>query len=61
MQKQRFRKVGTPSLCQQGANFIRQSSAQIISNYQSQSLSIAQIIGRNTETIWLIEPDFWYA
>lgn len=51
--------VGTPNLCQQGANYIRQYRSQIISNYQSQSNQIAQLIGKNTETIWLIEPDFY--
>ena len=51
--------VGTPSLCQQGSEFIRQYRSLIISNYKNQSAQIASLIGSTTEVVWLIEPDFW--
>ncbi len=51
--------VGTPSLCQRGADYIRAKRANILAKYSSYAVKTAEIIGRNTEIIWLIEPDFW--
>jgi hypothetical protein len=51
--------VGVPNLCQQGANFIREYRQQIIAKYKSYASEAAKIIGRNSELLWLIEPDFW--
>lgn len=51
--------VGTPSLCQEGSKFIRNNRARIVAKYKHYALETAKIIGKNTEMIWLIEPDFW--
>lgn len=51
--------VGTPSLCQQGSQFIRDYRARIIERYNNHSSNIAKILGSTYTTIFLIEPDFW--
>lgn len=51
--------VGVPSLCQLGAAYVRTYRQLIISNYNNYSAKIANIIGKDREMIWLIEPDFW--
>ena len=51
--------VGTPNLCQYGANFIRNNRAYLIGRYTHQASRIADYIGRNGVAIFLIEPDFW--
>ncbi len=52
--------VGTPSLCQYGSQFIRDNRARILERYNNQSYNIAQYLGTNYTTVFLIEPDFWY-
>lgn len=51
--------VGTPSLCQNGADFIRNNRAFLVNRYSYQASKIAEIIGRNANAVFLIEPDFW--
>ena len=48
------------NLCKNGANFIRQNRALLVSRYTHQAKAIATALGdRNAECIFLIEPDFW--
>ena len=51
--------VGTPSLCQGGADFIRANRQYLVSRYEHQALKSAEILGTDGEAIFLIEPDFW--
>lgn len=51
--------VGTPSLCQGGADFIRGNREYLVSRYEHQASKIAEIIGTDGEAVFLIEPDFW--
>ena len=51
--------VGNPNLCHRGSEFIRVNHDRIIERYDHQSREIAQIIGRNYFSVFLIEPDFW--
>ena len=51
--------VGTPNLCQQGAQFIRDNTARILERYDYHSSHIASYIGTNGFCIFLIEPDFY--
>ena len=51
--------VGTPNLCQQGSQFIRDNTARILERYDYHSANIASYIGTNGFCIFLIEPDFW--
>ena len=48
-----------PTLCQQGANFIRNNRARIIDRYTMQASKVAEIMGAATEAVFLIEPDYW--
>jgi len=51
--------VGTPSLCERGSDYIRENRAKIVAKYGSYALETAKKIGKNAESVWLIEPDFW--
>ena len=51
--------VGTPSLCERGSDYIRENRAKIVAKYKNYAAETAKTIGRNAESIWLIEPDFW--
>ena len=51
--------VGSPNLCQKGADYIRANRANILAKYRQIALETAKIIGTNTPMVWLIEPDFW--
>jgi hypothetical protein len=51
--------VGTPNLCQQGSQFIRNYTPRILERYDHHSSHIASYIGTNGFCIFLIEPDFW--
>ena len=50
---------GSPTLCELGADFIRNNRALLVSRYAHQAASIAKIIGRDGKCIFLMEPDFW--
>jgi hypothetical protein len=54
-----FRSFRYPSLCEQGANFIRNNRERIISRYAENAAKVAEFMGPSTEAIFLIEPDFW--
>lgn len=51
--------VGTPNLCQQGANFIRQKKARILSQYDKYASETAKTWGTQNPVIWMMEPDFY--
>jgi hypothetical protein len=51
--------VGTPSLCEKGSDYIRGNRAKIVAKYSNYASETAKRIGKNGESIWLIEPDFW--
>ncbi len=51
--------VGTPNLCQQGANFIRQKKARILSQYDKFASETAKVWGTQNAIVWLMEPDYY--
>jgi hypothetical protein len=51
--------VGTPSLCQQGANYIRANSTLISTAYSATALNIANVWGTTRPILLHFEPDFW--
>ena len=51
--------VGTPSLCQYGAQFIKNNRARILERYNNHTANIASYLGSTYTCIFLIEPDFW--
>ncbi len=51
--------VGTPSLCQKGANYIREHKSRITGQYDKYAAATAQIWGTSQPIIWLMEPDFY--
>ena len=51
--------VGTPNLCQQGANFIRQQRARILAQYAKFASESAKIWGTQNPIVWLMEPDYY--
>jgi hypothetical protein len=51
--------VGEPSLCTQGANYIRNNWNSILSLYATYAQNTKNIIGANATSIWLIEPDLY--
>jgi hypothetical protein len=51
--------VGTPSLCQKGANFIRQYKPRILAQYAKYASETAKIWGTEKPIIWMMEPDFY--
>lgn len=48
----------TSTLCQKGANFIRNNRQLILSRYEMHSKKISEYLGTQSTTIFLIEPDF---
>jgi hypothetical protein len=50
--------VGTPSLCQQGANFIRYNMPKILSVYAAYAKGAEQNFGPTNKMIWCMEPDY---
>lgn len=50
--------MGSPNLCENGAQFIRNYRARIIERYEHYSFNIAKYLG-SQPAIFLIEPDFW--
>jgi hypothetical protein len=51
--------VGTPNLCQQGANFIRQKKDRILSQYAKYASETAKVWGTQAPIIWMMEPDYY--
>ncbi|KAL3901442.1 MAG: hypothetical protein SGPRY_012274 [Prymnesium sp.] len=50
--------VGRPSLCEQGAQFVRQNEPAILRLYEHYAREIAIHLGRESESVWMIEPDW---
>jgi len=50
--------VGTPNLCQQGANYIRQNMPKILSVYASYAKGAETNFGSANKMIWCMEPDY---
>jgi hypothetical protein len=53
------RSNGSPNLCQKGAEFIRTKRTEILHRYRMFANETARLMGQSSESIWLIEPDFW--
>ncbi len=51
--------VGTPSLCQRGAKFIRENRQKIVDKYSHYAKETAAIVGTKSRMVWLVEMDFW--
>lgn len=51
--------VGTPNLCQKGANFIRQNKPRILGQCAKYASETAKIWGTTNPIIWLMEPDYY--
>jgi hypothetical protein len=51
--------VGTPNLCQQGANYIRQKKDRILSQYAKFASETAKVWGTQNPVIWMMEPDYY--
>ncbi|MDB5106308.1 MAG: hypothetical protein JWP91_3997 [Fibrobacteres bacterium] len=51
--------VGTPNLCQQGADFIRQKRDRILSQYAKYASETAKVWGTRDPIVWLMEPDYY--
>lgn len=51
--------VGTPNLCQQGANYIRGQKARILSQYAKYAAETAKTWGTRDPIVWLMEPDYF--
>ncbi len=50
--------VGTPNLCQSGADYIRQHKPRILSQYVKYAQGAAQSFGTAVPMIWCMEPDY---
>lgn len=50
---------GHPTICKNGANFIRSYRSFIIERYNMHSSKIAEYLGRNATVVFLLEVDFW--
>jgi len=48
-----------PKLCYKGSEFLRVKKWDVVMKYKFFATETAKIIGRDTEMVWLIEPDFW--
>lgn len=51
--------VGTPNLCQQGAEFIRNNRQSLVNKYTEHATAIAARYGKDKPVIFVMEPDFW--
>lgn len=51
--------VGTPSLCEQGSNFMRQRKARILSQYEKYASETAKAWGTQNPIVWMMEPDYY--
>jgi hypothetical protein len=50
--------VGTPNLCQQGANYMRQNMPRILSQHVKYAKGAEQYFGSAGKMIWCMEPDY---
>jgi hypothetical protein len=50
--------VGTPNLCQDGANYLRQNRARIMSQYVKYAKGAAGSFGTTNPMVWCMEPDY---
>jgi hypothetical protein len=50
--------VGEPSLCQRGADYIRNNRRLILHTYARFANETAKVLGRSAEVLWLMEPDW---
>lgn len=51
--------VGTPNLCQQGANYIRQRKSRIVAQYEKYASETAKAWGTQDRILWMMEPDYY--
>jgi hypothetical protein len=51
--------VGSPNLCQKGANFIRQKKDRIMAQYAKYASETAKAWGTTDPIVWLMEPDYY--
>lgn len=51
--------VGSPNLCQKGANYIRQQKSRILSQYEKYASEAAKAFGTSDPIVWLMEPDYF--
>lgn len=51
--------VGSPNLCEQGANFIRNNRDYLVGRYKYQAQNIAKYLGKDKKAVFEIEPDFY--
>jgi len=50
--------VGTPDLCHEGANYIRQNRERILSQYVKYAKGAAGSFGTSSPMVWCMEPDY---
>ena len=50
--------VGTPSLCERGAEFVRANERSILNAYSEYANRTAAWLGRSSRVVWLMEPDY---
>jgi hypothetical protein len=50
--------VGTPDLCHEGANYIRQNGERILSQYTKYAKGAAASFGTTNYMVWCMEPDY---
>ena len=51
--------VGSPNLCQQGSEFIRNNRQHLVDKYTEHATAIAGRYGKDKPVIFVMEPDFW--
>ncbi|MEO6095279.1 MAG: hypothetical protein ABIW76_06275 [Fibrobacteria bacterium] len=51
--------VGSPNLCQKGANFIRQKKDRILAQYAKYASETAKAWGTTEPIVWMMEPDYY--
>ena len=51
--------VGTPNLCQQGAQYMRTDRVRIMGQVAKYAKGIANDLGTTTPIVWLMEPDYY--
>jgi hypothetical protein len=50
--------VGSPNLCEKGANYIRQQKSRILAQYTKYATEAAKVMG-NDPVLWMMEPDYY--
>jgi hypothetical protein len=51
--------VGTPNLCEQGANYMRQRKDRILAQYEKYASETAKLWGTQEPILWMMEPDYY--